>query len=307
MEFSIIVPTFNSRSTIVSTLKSAAAAFPSGSEIIVVDDGSDDDTLQRISGSQSAVEKAGLSCTTIRLKHTGNVSAVRNVGVRASSRETLVFLDSDVELATTWGSAVSSFLESHPRAGCVGGLVYLKGAKAQLYNAGMSFPGEISRVLYVLRPSAVSSHPYVVDVVSNVFALRRASFDSIYGFNEKIAWMGDETWLQLALREKSFRSYVVPAAVSWHLGNQPLPFNMRTLAYDEARHRGAFLEPFLVQRDFLSRSAFALCVVFNLARLSFVETAYFVVEILQGRPVLALHRLKDSIALGEVVVSGSTA
>ena len=88
---SVIVPTFNSASTITRTLSSLAAQYLKPTEVLIVDDGSTDATL-------SLVEPWGcrLPITTIELpKNTGSPGLVRNLGINSSSGDLVAFLDSD--------------------------------------------------------------------------------------------------------------------------------------------------------------------------------------------------------------------
>src|ERR1035437_7987739 len=87
MLVSAIIPTYNRAGTIERAVNSALAQTHSLMEVIVVDDGSKDETHQ-------VLAKYG---TRIRVIHQTNkgASAARNTGVRASTGEIVAFLDSD--------------------------------------------------------------------------------------------------------------------------------------------------------------------------------------------------------------------
>ena len=86
MKVSVIVPTHNRAHTLARALDSVLAQTRPADEIIVVDDGSDDETGQ-------ALERF----TTVRVLRQENlgVSAARNAGIRAASGDWLALLDSD--------------------------------------------------------------------------------------------------------------------------------------------------------------------------------------------------------------------
>jgi glycosyltransferase involved in cell wall biosynthesis len=90
--FSVVIPVFNRPREIQRALKSCLDQEPAGFEIVVVDDGSTDDTQAAI--GQWADERVTM------VSHSGNrgVCAARNTGVRNARGEWLVFLDSDDEL-----------------------------------------------------------------------------------------------------------------------------------------------------------------------------------------------------------------
>ena len=90
--FSVVIPVFNRPREIQRALKSCLEQEYAGFEIVVVDDGSTDDT-------QAAIRQWADDRVTI-VSHSGNrgVCAARNTGVRNARGEWMVFLDSDDEL-----------------------------------------------------------------------------------------------------------------------------------------------------------------------------------------------------------------
>ena len=87
MRISAVVPTRNRPSQTVEAVKSILSQTRPPDEVIVVDDGSTDDTVD-------AIERLGGDVTVIRREQAG-VSAARNAGIEAASGEWIAFLDSD--------------------------------------------------------------------------------------------------------------------------------------------------------------------------------------------------------------------
>ncbi|PDT12152.1 glycosyl transferase [Rhizobium sp. J15] len=87
---SVVVPAFNASPFIERTLVSATSQTYRALEIIVVDDGSTDDTAR-------LVERAAVNDARIRLLRTANrgVAAARNTGIEAASGPYVAFLDAD--------------------------------------------------------------------------------------------------------------------------------------------------------------------------------------------------------------------
>lgn len=88
-DISVVIPTYNRAPLIVRAVKSALAATRSGDEIIVVDDGSTDDTLK-------VLEQFGDAIRVVQGQHAG-AGAARNLGVSLAKHEWVAFLDSDDE------------------------------------------------------------------------------------------------------------------------------------------------------------------------------------------------------------------
>lgn len=86
--FSVIIPTYNRANLIVKCIKSVINSCPDETEIIVVDDGSTDDTQRLI---------LSLNNNKIHYYKKANegVSCARNYGISKASNDYIIFLDSD--------------------------------------------------------------------------------------------------------------------------------------------------------------------------------------------------------------------
>ena len=87
---SVIIPAYNASRTIRETLESAAAQTHRALEILVVDDGSSDETPAIVEGFASGDPRVRLIPQA-----NGGVAAARNSGIAASSAEFIAPLDSD--------------------------------------------------------------------------------------------------------------------------------------------------------------------------------------------------------------------
>jgi glycosyltransferase involved in cell wall biosynthesis len=86
---SIIIPTYNRSALIVRAIRSALAAASPGDEILVIDDGSTDDTAE-------ALRPFGDAIRYVRIDNSGP-GAARNAGIRMAQCPLVAFLDSDDE------------------------------------------------------------------------------------------------------------------------------------------------------------------------------------------------------------------
>ena len=89
MNISVVIPTYNRIELLKRSIDSVINQTIKPSEIIIVDDGSND-------GTEAMVKKQYDSLKIIKQKNKG-VSAARNSGIKASSGEWICFLDSDDE------------------------------------------------------------------------------------------------------------------------------------------------------------------------------------------------------------------
>ena len=105
---SVIIPTYNRAALVAQAVASALAQTWRDFEVLVVDDGSSDDTAASLAPFAGQV-------TVLRRPSRGGVSAARNQGIAAARGQWLAFLDSDdlwlpEKLRRQW-----TFLEAHPK------------------------------------------------------------------------------------------------------------------------------------------------------------------------------------------------
>jgi hypothetical protein len=113
---SVIVITRNRARSCVATLESLLAMSRLPDEIIVVDNGSTDDTAARLAGFGDTRVKY------IREEVVG-IPQARNAGLRAASGDIIAFCDDDCTVARDWLDALVMPFRYDAQIGCVGGLV----------------------------------------------------------------------------------------------------------------------------------------------------------------------------------------
>ena len=84
---SVVIPMYNDAEVVSEALDSVFAQTHQPSEIIVIDDGSSDDSASVVSG-------LGRDLTLLKQKNAGPAAA-RNAGINAASSEWIAFLDAD--------------------------------------------------------------------------------------------------------------------------------------------------------------------------------------------------------------------
>lgn len=110
---SVIMPARNAAATIGKALSSLAADRPLISEILLIDDGSEDDTVAR---ARDAARAHDLPLKVIGAR-LGNAGAARNAGLDEAIGEQIFFLDADDELIPGSLARLARELERNPTAG----------------------------------------------------------------------------------------------------------------------------------------------------------------------------------------------
>ena len=103
---SIILPTYNRADTILRAVNSVVNQTFQDWELLIIDDGSTDNTVELISGIDPRI-------IILKQKNSG-VYVARNTGLKASRGEYLTFLDSDDEWLPHFLELTTSFLRAHP-------------------------------------------------------------------------------------------------------------------------------------------------------------------------------------------------
>ena len=103
---SVVIPTYNRVHLVTRAIRSALAALSTGDEVIVVDDGSTDETAAVVEGFEAPVR-------LLRRPHEG-AGAARNAGLAAARGPFVAFLDSDDEWFPDKIDLQRTFLERRP-------------------------------------------------------------------------------------------------------------------------------------------------------------------------------------------------
>ena len=107
LDVSVIVPVFNRSELLKRALDSVFSQSLPPRQVIVVDDGSTDDTIELLRSNYS-------STVSVISQENAGVSRARNVGISASSHEWIAFLDSDDEWHSRKLEKQVDFLTQNP-------------------------------------------------------------------------------------------------------------------------------------------------------------------------------------------------
>ena len=180
---SVVIPTFNRADWVGEAIQSVLEQGYARLELIVVDDGSDDQT-------QDVVQGFGTALTYVRQVHRG-VSAARNRGVEATHGELLAFLDSDDLWRPGKVAAQVALFQQQPQVqACYTDEIWVRrGVRVNAKRIHQKHEGWIflqSLPRCIISPSSIM--------------LRRTLWDRLGGFDERLPACEDyDLWLRLTL------------------------------------------------------------------------------------------------------------
>jgi glycosyltransferase involved in cell wall biosynthesis len=190
---SIVIPTYNRADFLGEAIESALSQEYGDIEIIVVDDGSTDETASVVRSYDKLVKYV----------YQGNsgLSAARNTGVHCSSGEFLVFLDSDDLLLPKKLEIQATFLREHADVAVVYGNGYVMDEHGRL--------GPLEPYVVPFPPLDRSSFGALL-LEQNLFAVhaamvRRGALPDDWPFDESLCAFEDwDLWLRLVLQGATF-------------------------------------------------------------------------------------------------------
>ncbi len=112
---SVIIPTYNRASLLQKAIASVVAQTYKNWELIVVDDGSTDGTIDVV----NAINDSRIRI--LQLLHSGNIASLRNSGTEAGSGKWIAFLDSDDEWVPDKLDIQLQLMEKQNKRWCYGG------------------------------------------------------------------------------------------------------------------------------------------------------------------------------------------
>lgn len=190
--FSIVTPLYNKARAVGRAIESALAQDYVDFELIVIDDGSTDDSLARA--------RAYADSRIIIVEQTNRgAAAARNHGVRLARATHIAFLDADDAWLPRFLSAINDLIERFPAAGAYATGYFIKNPGRAIRPAGFRHvPREPGGGLIesYFRAIAHGSNP----VWSSAVCLPRATLQRVGGFPEGVRLYEDlHLWSRIAL------------------------------------------------------------------------------------------------------------
>lgn len=197
MKFSVIIPLYNKAPYVRKAIQSVLAQTFTDFELVVVDDGSKDDS------AEIATEAIGSypNCRLIKQENAG-VSMARNNGVAVSQGEYFCFLDADDWWEPSFLEEMSQLIADFPEAGIYGTnytIVNETKRKTRVAKIGVE---EGFKRGYINYCQAYAKTMYM-PLWTGAVCVPRKVFDEMHGFRQGVQ-LGEDflLWIHVALQYK---------------------------------------------------------------------------------------------------------
>jgi GT2 family glycosyltransferase len=175
---SIVIPVYGRAALTRRCIEVVLATVPSDTEIVVVDDASEDETPQVLAAFGDAIR-------VLTLEANGGFANACNRGAEQTAGELLVFLNNDTEPRPGWLEALVAYAQANPNAEVIGTkLVYPNGSTQ---HAGVVFGQDgFPHNLYAGFPAdhpAVNRSRRLQAVTAACALVRRGAFERAGGFD----------------------------------------------------------------------------------------------------------------------------
>lgn len=209
---SVIVPTYNSWSTLKECLKSILKQTLKPDEIIVVDNGSSDGTSNRVERFFPKVKLVTLP------KNTG-VTGGRNTGIKFASNKSdyLFFFDHDMVADKNMISELTAVAQTDPKIGIVTPKIYYWGDKKRIWSAGTSINLWTGRIIFRGgRDLGQFDKVEEVQVAPAAILVKKTVIQKIKKFDDIYFATYEDTDFCFRARYAGFKTYYTPKAVAFH-------------------------------------------------------------------------------------------
>ncbi|MFH1791928.1 MAG: glycosyltransferase [Candidatus Omnitrophota bacterium] len=267
MRFSVIIPVFNRLKSVTRCLDMIMSQARSDIEVIIIDNGSSDDTARVIPETYPGL-------VFIHNNMNMGASFARNQGIRAAKGEYLIFVDSDAYPDRDFFSALDNILADLPGDIAAIAPKILRQNDGCIFSCGLRM-SPILRVFDVGRgrPGRECARPFEVDGPNSCAAvIKKECLEAIREngqyFDETFFFLFEDVDMALRLKAAGFRTVFRPELIFYHSGDGSFSSQRRRyLCFRNRwylilkRYRGKGLAAFLMRSffyDFARTAHFAL-------------------------------------------------
>lgn len=180
-DIAVIIPTYNRDKSVGRTIESVLAAMVPAVEIVVVDDGSTDQTSNVLNQYQHEIK-------VIKLAHRHGGNHARNVGAAASRAPILAFLDSDDAFTPSRPGRLIEFYRTNPEIDAVldSFIVKRRGVESNAIQPKGCFSGDRLANLLIT---------HAIPLTNSAISVRRPAFERIEGYDRTLYRHQDRDFL----------------------------------------------------------------------------------------------------------------
>ena len=195
--FSVVIPTFNREKTILNTIQSVLEQTFTDFEILVIDDGSTDDTSKTLGPIQDS------RFSYHKIEASGGPARPRNIGVQKAQAKWICFLDSDDFWFKNKLETIHSQLINHPQIDFI--------------FHGLNVLGEGSREIHKKIPLNPVTKPVYKSILLNCYnktiptstvTVKKDLLQQVGGFNEDPSYVSMEDfdlWVRISKVSDHFK------------------------------------------------------------------------------------------------------
>jgi GT2 family glycosyltransferase len=202
---SIIIPNFNGAEFLPKLFSNLKEVAPSDSKIILVDNGSTDNSL-------SLVSKFFPKAIIIKNKTNLGFGAAVNQGIKASPQSYVCLLNNDVILDKNWFKLIIASIKKYPKVACFCGTV-LNRDGSQIESRGISFDWSGKCTQIKNQPGGFIWGSSAAVVVYRKDILKKLNF-----FDAKYFAYLEDVDVAFRLHQNHYQTLLIPKAVAYHLG-----------------------------------------------------------------------------------------
>lgn len=220
VSFDVVMAAYNASATIEAAIQSVLTQTRSDFELIVVDDGSTDDTVARV-GRFSSDRR-------VRLLRQDNLgpSAARNTATEAGHGRYVTILDSDDLLMPTYLERIGDALEHSAEAGFAFGDAWRLDAETGRFWHRTVMAARHAPCPVPADPEELLEALVKANFVPIMFTARRTALDHVGGFRQRDRKLAEDWELLLRLAAFGYTPVVVPAVLGVYRRNVPGSFTI---------------------------------------------------------------------------------
>jgi GT2 family glycosyltransferase len=234
---SVVVPNLNGRRFLRPCLDALAAQTDSDLEVIVVDNGSDDDSV-------AFVRERFPHARLVELGRNHGFAGAVNAGIAAARGELVAFLNNDAEPAPAWLYELRRCLERHPSAAAATAKLVTSHAPDLLDGAGDGLTPSFLPFVHGHGKDDADQYNEEIQVfgASGTASLWRGDvLQRLGGFDERFFAYYEDVDLSFRARLLGHEIWYAPRAVAVHRRGGTAGTDLRFTLYHPAKNRWFFL------------------------------------------------------------------